>query len=111
MKAVVTIFFSLALVLSHLTGFASPTRQHCQNKSPCGCGNASCCVKTSDTAPVPMVPVPAQDNSRSQLLAVFQTVAGFVLVQPKLSVLPTFLPAPPALADVPLFMRNCSYLI
>lgn len=110
MKAVVTILFSLALVLSHLTGFASPARQLCQAAKACGCGNTSCCVKTSDVTPAPLAPAPMPDNSRTQLLAAFQVVVQFVLVRPE-SVPSAFLPASPTPAAVPLYVWNCSYLI
>ncbi len=111
MKAIVTILFSLALVLAHLPASASPVKQLCQSASACGCGNSSCCVKTADAVPAPVAPAPATDNSRTQLLAAFQAVARFVLIQSD-SVAPlAFLPAPPAPAAVPLYVRNCSYLI
>ena len=111
MKAIVTILFSLALVLSHLPAFASPAKQLCQSATACGCGDSSCCVKSPDSAPAPVAPTPAPDNSRTQLLAAFQAVAHFVLVQPEVIAPTAFLPAPPAPAAVPLYVRNCSYLI
>lgn len=110
-KAIVTILFSLALVLSHLPASASPVQQLCQSKTACGCGDSSCCVKPADSAPAPVAPVPVPDTSRTQLLAAFQAVAHFVLVQPEVVAPSTFLPAPPAPAAVPLYVRNCSYLI
>ena len=106
-----TILFSLALVLSHLTAFASPVRQLCKNATPCGCGNASCCVQASDASPVPVVPAPALDNAHTQLLAALQAVTSLVLAQLETSAPPPFFPILPAPADVPLFIRNCSYLI
>lgn len=111
MKALVTILFSLALVLSHLPAFASPVKQLCQSETACGCGDSTCCVKSADSAPAPVAPAPTPDNSRTQLLAAFQTVAHFVLVQPEAVELSAFLPASPASAAVPLYVRNCSYLI
>lgn len=111
MKAFVTILFSLALVLSHLPTFASPVKQLCQSEVACGCGDSTCCVKSADSAPAPAAPVPAPDNSRTQLIAAFQAVAHFVLVQPEAVAPPAFLLAPPAPAAIPLYVRNCSYLI
>lgn len=110
-KALVTILFSLALVLSHLPAFASPAKQLCQSETACGCGNSCCCVKSPESAPAPVAPAPTPDNSRTQLLAAFQAVAHFVLVQSEAAAPPAFLSAPPAPAAVPLYMRNCSYLI
>ena len=111
MKALVTILFSLALVLSHWPAFASPVKQLCQSVVSCECGNSCCCMKAADSAPAPVAPASAPDNSRTQLLAAFQAVAQFVLVQ-SVTVPPSaFLPAPPASAAVPLYVRNCSYLI
>ncbi|NBV20538.1 MAG: hypothetical protein EBS05_00870 [Proteobacteria bacterium] len=110
MKAIVTILFSLALVLSHLSAFASPGQVVCQGKNLCGCGS-SCCVKVADTAPAPPAPVPVQNNSRAQLLAAFETVASIVLILPQSSAVVLVAPVSPAPADVPLFIRNCSYLI
>lgn len=111
MKAIVTILFSLALVLSHLPAFASPIKQLCQSAAACGCGDSTCCMKSADSVPAPVAPAQAPDNSRTQLLATFQAVAHFVLVQPESVAPPAFLPAPPASAAVPLYVRNCSYLI
>ncbi|MSU26574.1 MAG: hypothetical protein EXS27_01515 [Pedosphaera sp.] len=111
MKAIVTILFSLALVLSHLPAFASTTKQLCESATACACGDATCCMKSPDSAPAPLAPVPAPDNSRTQLLAAFQTVAHFVFIQPESVAPPPFLPAPPASAAVPLYVWNCSYLI
>lgn len=111
MKAIVTILFSLALVLSHLPASASPVKQLCQSEGACGCGNSACCVKSADSTPSPVAPVPTPDSSRTQLLAAFQAVAHFVLVQPDSVVPADFLPAPPAPTAVPLYVRNCSYLI
>lgn len=111
MKAVVTILFSLALVLSHLSVFASPVKQLCQNKTPCGCGDSSCCVKATDATPKPVTPAPAPDTSRTQLLAAFQAVAQFVPTQPAAAAATAFLPLTPAPAAIPLYVRNCSYLI
>lgn len=111
MKALVTILFSLALVLSHWSAFASPVQQLCQSEVACGCGNSTCCVKSADSTPSPVAPVPTPDNSRTQLLAAFQAIAHFVLVQPEAVATPAVLPAPPAPAAVPLYVRNCSYLI
>lgn len=111
MKALVTILFSLALVLSHLPTSASPAKQLCPNQTACGCGDSSCCMKPADSAPAPVAPAPTPDNSRTQLLAAFQAVAHFVFVQPAATTPGAFLPAPPAPAAVPLYVRNCSYLI
>ena len=111
MTAIVTILFSLALVLSHLPAFASPVKQLCQSEVACGCGDSACCMKSADSAPAPVAPAPTPDNSRTQLLAAFQAVAHFVLVRPEVAVPPAFLPAPPSPAAVPLYMRNCCYLI
>lgn len=110
-KALVTILFSLALVLSHLPAPASPVKQLCQSATTCGCGDSSCCVKSPDSAPAPVAPAPTPDNPRTQLLAAFQAVAHFVLVQPESVAPPAFVPAPPAPAAVPLYVRNCCYLI
>jgi hypothetical protein len=110
-KAIVTILFSLALVLSHLPAFASPAKQLCESATACACGDSTCCMKSPDSAPAPLAPAPAPDNSRTQLLAAFQTVAHFVLIQPESVATPHFLPAPHAAAAVPLYVRNCSYLI
>jgi len=110
-KAIVTILFSLALVLSHLPAFASPVKQLCQSKTACGCGDSACCVKSADSTPAPVAPAPTSDNSRTQLIAAFQAVALFVLVQPDDVAPSAFLPAAPAPAAVPLYVRNCSYLI
>ena len=111
MKALVTILFSLALVLSHLPAFASPVTQLCQSEVGCGCGDSACCMKAADSAPAPVAPAPTPDNSRTQLLAAFQAVVHFVFLQPDVVAPSAFLPAPPALAAVPLYVRNCSYLI
>ena len=111
MKAIVTILFSLALVLSHLPAFASPVKQLCQSETACGCGDSSCCMKSADSAPAPVAPAPTPDSSRTQLLAAFQVVAHFVLVQPEVATPNTFLAVSPAPAAVPLYVRNCSYLI
>lgn len=111
MKAFVTILFSLALVLSHLPASASPVKQLCQSAVACGCGDSACCMKSADSAPAPVAPAPTPDNSRTQLLAAFQAVTHFVLAQPEVSAPAAFLPAPPASAAVPLYVRNCSYLI
>jgi hypothetical protein len=51
------------------------------------------------------------DNSRAQLIAAFQTVAHFVLVQSEPAETPAFLSTFPAPAAVPLYARHCSYLI
>ena len=110
-KALVTILFSLALVLSHLPAFASPVKQLCKSATACGCGDSSCCVKSADSNPAPVAPAPTPDNSRTQLVAAFQAVAHFVLAQPEVVAPTPFLPAPPAPAAVPLYVRNCSYLI
>ncbi len=111
-KAIVTIFFSLALVLSHLTAFASPVQLICQSGSACGCGASGCCMKQADSAPAPVAPASAPATSQTQqLLAAFQAIAQFVLIQPEAVVRSAFLPAPPVSADVPLYLRNCSYLI
>lgn len=110
-KALVTILFSLALVLSHWPAFASPVKQLCQSETACGCGDSACCVKSADPAPAPVAPLPSADNSRTQWVAVLQAVLHFVGTQPE-SVGPRApLPAPPAPADVPLYVWNCSYLI
>ena len=111
MKAIVTILFSLALVLSHLPAFASPIKQLCQSATACGCGNTDCCMKSADSTPSPVAPAPTPDSSRTQLLAAFQAVAHFVLVQPEVAAPTHFLAVPPAPAAVPLYVRNCSYLI
>lgn len=111
MKAIITILFSLALVLSHLPAFASPVKQLCQSVTPCGCGDSSCCMKSADSTPAPVAPAPTPDNSRTQLLAAFQAVAHFVLVQPEVIAPTAFLAVPPVPAAVPLYVRNCSYLI
>jgi len=111
MKAIVTILFSLALVLSHLPAFASPVQQLCQAETTCGCGISSCCVKSPDSAPAPVAPASTPDNSRTQLIAAFQAVVHFILVQPEVVVPSAFLPAAPAPATAPLYVRNCSYLI
>ncbi len=110
-KALATILFSLALVLSHLPAFASPAKQLCESATACGCGDSTCCMKSPDSAPAPVVPAPAPDNSRTQMLAAFQAVAHFVLVRLEAVPSPAFFPAPPAPAAVPLYVRNCSYLI
>ena len=110
-KAIVTILFSLALVLSHLPAFASPVKQLCQSEVACGCGDSACCMKSADSTPAPVAPAPTPDNSRTQLLAAFQAVAHFVLVQPEVAPSHAFLVVPPAPAGVPLYVRNCSYLI
>lgn len=111
MKALVTILFSLALVLAHLPAFASPVRQLCESPTPCGCGDSSCCVTSPDSAPARVAPVPAADSSRTQLLAAFQAVSQIVLFRAAANPPPTFLPAPPAPVAVPLYVRNCSYII
>lgn len=111
MKALVTILFSLALVLSHLPASASSVKQHCQSQTPCGCADSACCVKPVDSAPAPVAPAPTPDSSRTQLIAAFQAVAHFVLGQPEVAAPTAFLPTAPAPAAVPLYVRNCSYLI
>lgn len=111
MKAFVTILFSLALVLSHLPAFASPVRQLCKNQASCHCDMAACCMKVAGNTPAPKAPAPAQDNSRVQLLAALQTVSSVLQVQPQPYSVASFVPSVPSPADVPLFIRNCSYLI
>jgi hypothetical protein len=110
-KALVTILFSLALVLSHLPAFSSPVKQLCHSETPCGCGDSACCMTKSDSTPAPVAPASMPDNSRAQLIAAFQTVAHFVLVQSKPAETPAFLSTFPAPAAVPLYARHCSYLI
>ena len=110
-KAIVTILFSLALVLSHLPAFASPVKQHCQSEIPCGCGDSACCVKSAAPTPAPVAPIPTPDHSRTQWVAILQAVLQIVCFQTESVVPRAFLPAPPVPAAVPLYVWNCSYLI
>ncbi|MBI5802679.1 MAG: hypothetical protein HZA92_18395 [Verrucomicrobia bacterium] len=111
MKAIVTILFSLALVLSHLPASASPVKQLCNLATACDCGNSNCCMKAAESAPAPVAPAPNPDSSRTQLVVAFQAVAHFFLAQPEANTSHAFLAVPPAPAAVPLYVRNCSYLI
>ena len=110
-KAIVTILFSLALVLSHWPAFASPVKQLCQSEAACGCGDSACCVKSAGPAPAPVAPVPSPDNTRTQWAAVLQAVFHFACLQPESVISHASLPAPTAPAAVPLYVWNCSYLI
>ena len=111
MKALVTILFSLALVLSHWPASASPAKQLCQSAVACGCGDSTCCMKAAESVPAPVAPVPAPDDSRTQLLTAYQAVAHFVRDQPEAVTSHYLRTVTPARADVPLYVRNCSYLI
>jgi hypothetical protein len=110
-KAVVAILFSLALVLSHLNGFSSPVLQLCQSPTPCGCGDSSCCISTPDTSPTPLLPAPASDYSRLQLVAVVQPIVDFTSLKHELTLRPHFSAPAPVSSAVPAYLRNCVFLI
>jgi hypothetical protein len=110
-KPLVTILFSLALVLSHWVGFASPARQLCEAATACGCGDSGCCMAAADTTPAPVIPAPAPESARGQLLAALPFTTQFMPLRPSAPVKDDIFPAMPAPADVPLFVRHCSYLI
>lgn len=110
-KAVVTILFSLALVLSHLSGFASPVVQFCKSPTPCGCCDSSCCISTSDTTPTPLLPAPASDNSRLQLVGIVQPTAALTSLSPAAAAHRQFCALAPVFAAVPTYLRNCIFLI
>jgi len=110
-KPLVAILFSLALVLSHLAGFASPARQLCEAATACGCGDSGCCMAAADPTPAPVVPAPAPESPRGQLLAAPPLAARLVTPRPVAQASVAPFPALPAPADVPLFVRHCSYLL
>jgi hypothetical protein len=110
-KPLVTILFSLALVLSHWVGFASPAQRLCGAASACGCGDSGCCMASADSTPAPVVPAPAPETSRGQLLAALPLAVQFMVAHRAAPASELPFPALPAPADVPLFVRHCSYLI
>jgi hypothetical protein len=116
-KSIFAILFSLVLVATQ-TVFASNgvgvSSQQSATHTCCGnsCCHKSCCVAKDAPASAPMPVAPARTVSQtdSQLLV---TVIQ-ALLQPPVATTSNFVSPPssiPASVAVPLYERNCSYLI
>lgn len=110
-KALVTILFSLALVLSHWPASAASMRQLCQGAEPCGCGDSTCCMQNPGSETAPASPAPANESSRASILAAVQALGQWFLAPRSPVTLTPHLPVLPVSPAVPLFQRDCSYLI
>jgi hypothetical protein len=81
----------------------------CDSKS---CSTPACCVRPTDKNPVPVTPAPVRSLSQNE----WQTLAPpasvlFVISSRVIAELPLFSSSSSAVKAVPLFQRDCCYLI
>ena len=110
-KAAVTIMLSLVLLLAQALGASTVDRPANCVAANCCCADKSCCTPTSDAPQSPGAPLPAGGNVRVSLVAALPTVIAWLLPTPQPSVFNSVVALPPPAAAVPLYVRNCSYLI
>jgi len=107
------IVFSLALVSAQLIAFADTAPVTAQKVTTCDCGMAKCCVaKSSDASKEAAPAVPAQSSSQKSF-QIGLTLAAWSLT-PQIvcdDLLISSRAAPMAVQSVPLFTRDCSYLL
>ena len=112
MKTLLTILFSLALLGTQSVFIVGaplgPPVSHCA----CDKCVTSCCKKkaSSDSQPLPYAPVRSSAQSEWQFLAAVTTQLATRLTSSESEVFFRFLP-PVSAAAVPLYQRNCSFLI
>ncbi|HEX7471160.1 MAG TPA: hypothetical protein VF437_10585 [Verrucomicrobiae bacterium] len=113
MRKLVGIFFALALALVTAQVFAfADTAIAPQKKSCCDCGRAKCCAAKSDSASkdVPVVPAPSSNQKSFQIAS---PLAAWTLTT--LNVSDAQVAAAnftsPVVRVVPLFTRDCAYLL
>jgi len=68
-------------------------------------------MAAADSTPVPVIPAPASESARGQLLASLPLTTQFQTLRPSALAEYDFFPALPVPASVPLFVWHCSYLI
>jgi len=115
-KTVIAILFSVLLAGAQTVFTVDSPCPKAPAKSECGCSHCdkpSCCAAKSKPVSQPRAPSPARDESqkRLQLLADMATPLSFSFPAPA---------APESIAsfahsltvtDIPLYARNCSYLL
>ena len=111
MKKLFAIFFSLALVSAHLFAFAGDAPLTGQKATSCACKASCCTAKSSDTSKEsPAVPAPSSSLKSFQFAL---TLTAWPLT-PQIISDESFIShqaAPILSQSVPIFTRNCSYLL
>ena len=110
-KAVVTILLSLVLLLAQALGASAVDRPASCVAADCCSGDKWCCAPASDAPQPPGAPLPTSGNYRVSLIAALPVLIASQLPVPKQSSLTPIVTIPPPAAAVPLYVRNCSYLI
>ena len=114
MKTVVTILFSLALLVAQTlssAGTAVSDRVDSGLNQCCGCA-AKCCVARSDV-PKPVSPLAPAANATQEVLQGLADILTVSLALPPVYPANSFSSVSPFSAggSIPLYQRNCSYLI
>jgi hypothetical protein len=110
-KKFLAIVFSIALMTAQSLALAGSAPSAAAKKDCCAC-NSKCCASKSDNSAKDIPAVPAPSSSQKSFQVVL-TLAAWVLT-PQINSSETLvsLRAAPLLAQfVPLFTRNCSYLL
>jgi hypothetical protein len=111
-KKLIAIIFSAALVTAQLFASADTAPTPVQKQSRCDCGKAKCCAaKSSDASKeIPAVPAPSSSQKSFQIVLTLTAWAMTpqTISEPQLIFAgSTPLPA----QSVPIFTRDCSYLL
>ena len=115
LKTIVALLFSLALMGSPFVfqGHSAQTESKAKSCSCCACKKVSCCVASAPTAPQEPVPVQTARAVSSPELQVIAAAVELVVdssTDKNFRSESNFPPAPSSVA-VPVYQRNCIYLI
>jgi hypothetical protein len=116
MKLLLAILFSVTLVWAQcgpaVWAQAAPAAAGGSGCACCHCGSADCCMGKTTQRPQPISAAPAPRGSQSShLLLVAPAALAFVLPQAPGSTFSPEAAAPPRAAALPLYQKNCTFLI
>jgi len=115
-KTVIAILFSVLLAGAQTVFTVDSSCPMAPAKSECGCSHCdkpACCAAKSNPLSQPRAPSPARDDSRnrSHLLADRVTPLLFSLPTPAAQESIALFAPSLTMTDIPLYARNCSYLL